>query len=198
MVFPFAGPMGFGPMARRRGAQMAGSPYEPGVPGMTRPPAAALPKASANAAVEPYIGGETPNGDPRGQAKDLRSFEGLSDYFNDPGVRADFRGLGQMVQVMSPTMVGAKMAAPGMFGALPGTDAGLGGGGGGVSAADLGASLAEGNTTGMFEHGGVVRKEDLRGPNPPGRDEGYVAVHRGELILNKPQQRMLMKALLGR
>ena len=69
------------------------------------------------------------------------------------------------------------------------------GGGVGVNAADLGA---EPNAPGMFARGGVVRRKDMRGPNPPGPDQGFVGVHAGEMILNKPQQRALAQALMGR
>ena len=46
--------------------------------------------------------------------------------------------------------------------------------GGGVSANDLGAELAAGNTTGAFSKGGKVKRESLYGPNPPGPDDGLV------------------------
>lgn len=69
------------------------------------------------------------------------------------------------------------------------------GGGVGVNAADLGA---EPNAPGMYAEGGVVRRKDMRGPNPPGPDQGFVGVHAGEMILNKPQQRALAQALMGR
>jgi len=184
--------MGFGGMRPR----MAGSPYERPEDRRRRAgtPAEALPVLPWQSTGPDGGRGQAGNSHPT----DLRSFDSIGDYFNDPDVRANGRALMDMLMVGSPTMVGAKMAAPGVFGALPGTEAGGAMGGGGVSAAELGASLAEGNTTGMFEHGGVVRREDLRGPNPPGRDEGYVAVHPGEVILNRRQQAMLAKALLGR
>ena len=69
------------------------------------------------------------------------------------------------------------------------------GGGVGVNAADLGA---EPNAPGRFAKGGVVRRKDLRGPDPKGPDQGFVGVHAGEMILNKPQQRALAQALMGR
>ena len=69
------------------------------------------------------------------------------------------------------------------------------GGGVGVNAADLGA---EPNAPGMFARGGVVRRKDMRGPDPKGPDQGFVGVHAGEMILNKPQQAALARALMGR
>ena len=77
----------------------------------------------------------------------------------------------------------------------PGMGADPMGGGVGVNAADLGADP---NAPGMFAQGGMVRPQDLAGPNPPGPDQGYVGVHAGEMILNQPQQMALIQALRGR
>lgn len=74
--------------------------------------------------------------------------------------------------------------------------------GGGVSAADLGGAMAEGNTTGSFAEGGVVTAADLGGFDPPGPDDGFAALDVGEVVLTPEQQRRIglekiAKALMG-
>jgi len=129
----------------------------------------------------------------RDNAKDLRSFSGLGEYFNDPGVRSDFKALGGMLSVASPTLT----AMNAFTGNLPGGAAAEGLGNGGVNANDLGASLAEGNTNGTFAQGGRVQAKGLLGPNPPGPDEGYAALKGGELVVNAEQQKKLKPETLA-
>lgn len=211
MVFPM-GPMGFG--------GMAGSPYERPEDRKRRPvtPAEALPvlpwqtdRGERHADAVHGKGYNEMSPAEFGKAAQDRANRGFLDKML-PGIFAGSGlfgyGLGRLDDSMfnaelanrSQAFAGKGQPMPDEFMAMSYGGGGAPGGptGGGVSAADLGASLAEGNTTGMFEHGGVVRREDLRGPNPPGRDEGYVAVHPGEVILNRRQQQMLARALLGR
>ena len=170
------------------------------------PAVAGMPVEGNKQIVDPNnIGGETPNGDARGQAKDLRSFDSFGDYLQDPTVQKEWGDIARAAMgAISPagTVARGGLTAAGVLSgpmALGGMEGPGIGGGGGISAADLGASLAEGSSTpGMFYDGGVVQPHDMRGPNPPGPDQGYVAVHAGEMILNKPQQSALMQALRGR
>jgi hypothetical protein len=148
------------------------------------------------------IGGEANPTDIRGNSRDHRSFDSLGDYFNDPDVQKNGRALLDMITGTSPSMVGLNMATGGFAGMGPqmpafgmrdavadeiAEAAGGGGfsGGAGVSAADLGASLAEGNTTGMFSKGGKVTKRSLFGPNPPGPDDGFGGLKAGERVITE-------------
>jgi len=78
------------------------------------------------------------------------------------------------------------------YGGIGGTGNSAGGfSGGGVSAADLGASLAEGNTTGVFAKGGKVGRKGLLDIDPPGPDNVVIGAKTGERILNEKQYRAL-------
>lgn len=55
-----------------------------------------------------------------------------------------------------------------------------------------------GNRDGGFYGGGMVRPQDLKGPDPSGPDQGYIPVMAGEVVLNQPQQMALAKALRGK
>lgn len=105
---------------------------------------------------------------------DLRSFDSLGDFFNDPNVQKDGRALLDMITGMSPSLVAGNMISGGFQGMGPQmpsfrpndavadeiAQAAGGGGatGGGVSAADLGA---EASSPGMFNRGGVVTQQDV-------------------------------------
>ncbi len=193
----FPGAMGFGsmgpqPMAFRAGPKIMGGGAMAGMP-YDQPMSRQRPAAPAAQGPAPWIdagGGETNNSDPRGGGRDQRSYGSFTEMIGHPDFRGDW---GKLAAMASPMMsFGRNM--------ITGSDPIQGGNlsDGGVNAADLGASLAEGNTTGMFANGGVVGPEDMRGPNPPGPDQGFVGVHEGEMILNRPQQLALMRALMGR
>lgn len=210
-------------MQRRRQATpgMAGSPYEPAVPGMNRPMQGSATPAQALLPWEQGIGGDRTN-DPRDAAKDLRSFDSFSAYANDPTVQKEWGSIGRAAMAAaSPlgTAIRGGMTMAGIapsFLSLGGMDSGQGGGAGGVNAADLGASLAEGNTTGMFSKGGRVTRDKLGGPDPAGPDDGFAGLDENEYVIRAAAARKagpqalnrlnsgrfnkaaLMKALMGR
>jgi len=122
-----------------------------------------------------YGGGKTPGGAPGGgfgvPGATPSSMQGSFSEFNDiaaekAALDAEIAAAEALGQAGDPTM----------------------GGGVGVDAADLGA---EPNAPGMFADGGMVRRSDLGGPNPPGPDEGYAALSPGEVVVNQSQQQRM-------
>lgn len=103
--------------------------------------------------------------------------------FSNPG---DFVG-GQIAGAAGTGMnVAGGVANPELAGRSDASQGGNAGGppGGGVSAADLGASLAEGNANGLFNKGGRVKKQSSLFPiNPPGPDNVVIGAKTGERII---------------
>lgn len=78
----------------------------------------------------------------------------------------------------------------------PGAPGGGGGGGGGTSGGDTSGGTSAGGAAGSagggdpaggtYAKGGFVRRNTLRGPNPPGPDQGYAGLQSGEFVIRKP------------
>jgi hypothetical protein len=149
------------------------------------------------------VGGETPTGDIRGTAKDLRAFDSVGAYFNDPMVQKDFRALGDMIMGASPTMVGLNMATGGFTGMGPQmpafglndavadeiADAAVGAGG----SQSAGIDAPEPSAPGLFVKGGKVGRKGLLDIDPPGPDNVVIGAKTGERILNAKQFGSLSK-----
>lgn len=182
----------------RRRPMLAGDPL-PGQ-GMPAAPAPTMSIPSAGGG-QPYqnIGGEkgalAGNEDP---SRGLPSFASFGDYLGDPTVQKEWGDIGKAaVAAIAPGGL-ALTAGKAIYDGVGGGNVGGGYSGGGVNANDLGASLAEGNTTGTFANGGIVMPQDIAGPNPPGPDPGTVGASPGEVILNPQQQQMMGPEAMAR
>jgi len=183
--------MGFEPMispARRKMAMALSRPSitqpaqamreaampAPGMPTMA-------PDTTDHGADDLYPGGEkNARGGNEDPSKDLRSFSGLGEYFNDPDVQKNGRALMDMVTGVSPAISGFNMATGGYRGMGPVMDRSLDvergfdfspaqtydGGDWSGPATDPNAGGGEygglgGNRDGGFYKGGMVGPEDL-------------------------------------
>jgi hypothetical protein len=132
---------------------------------------------------------------------DLRSFNSLGDYFNDPMVQRDGRALMDMITGVSPSLVGANMVSGGFQGMGPqmpsfGINDAVAdeigsaamGSGGGLASIDV-----EPSAPGMFAKGGKVGRKGLLDVDPPGPDNVIIGAKTGERILNEKQFGALSK-----
>lgn len=159
-------------------------------------------ETTATATIE--TGGIDPGGE-RGLAgshpTDLRSFDSLGDFFNDPGVQKDGRALMDMITGVSPSLVGANMVSGGFQGMGPqmpsfGINDAVAdeigsaamGSGGGLASIDV-----EPSAPGLFAKGGKVGRKGLLDGDPPGPDNVIIGAKTGERILNEKQFGALSK-----
>jgi hypothetical protein len=123
-----------------------------------------------------------------GGMMDDSAFEGEQDKRS-----AQFAGAGQM---MPDELMGQGGGAPG------GYSGGWDGPSGGMAGMDVGAQSPDQDMAAGFAEGGLVTPDRLLGPNPPGPDDGFVALDVGEVVLNPRQQRKvgmdrIARALMG-
>jgi hypothetical protein len=145
--------------------------------------------------------GKGGNEDP---SRDLRSFAGLGDYFNDFDVRNDLSNLAGMSGVgalfggairdmtgWGKEAYGPTMPAFGLNDAVADEIAQAAGGGG----ASPGPQIAgpEPSAPGLFAKGGKVGRKGLLDMDPPGPDNVVIGAKTGERILNEKQFGSLSK-----
>ena len=115
----------------------------------------------------------------------------------------NYGDFGDTAMAAPVSVVGGPMGQTGItgtdlesFGALGGGFAGAdyGGGLGGFgSSSNEGVGIGE---RGDLARGGLVTPEHLHGPNPPGEDDGYTALKRGEYVITKAAVEKYGKRLL--
>lgn len=156
---------------------------------------------------EGSMGDRVGNTDP---SRDLRSFNSVGDYFNDPDVQKNGRALMDMITGASPSMSGFNMATGGYAGMGPQVPAfgindavadeiaqaaqGGGGGGsggmggmGGQTEGGTSSSGVEGDRGFLYKGGKVPAKGLLGNVDPPGPDNVLIAAKTGERVLNEKQ-----------